>query len=321
MMPINIVYPDAHTLNPGDLDWEPLQQLGQLQAYDYTSKDQVVERLKSADIVLVNKVILDRETLQALPRLRCVCVTATGYNNVDTEAARERGIPVCNVSGYSTPAVAQHVFAMLLEMTNQVGAHAVSVRNGAWSGQPHFAYWLQTLDELQGKTMGIYGFGRIGQAVAKIAMAFGMAVKATHKHPKRDAMAGVEFVSLEQLFRESDVISLNAPLTENNVEIVNADLLGQMRPTAYLINTGRGGLINEADLYEALSAKKIKGAALDVLQTEPPREQHPLFNLDNCWVTPHQAWASLAARQRLLNGVVDNIKAFLDGQPQNVVNP
>lgn len=320
-MSINIVYPDAHTLNPGDLDWGPLQNLGQLQTYDYTPKDQVVERLKLADIALVNKVILDRETILALPRLQCICVTATGYNNVDTAAARERSIPVCNVSGYSTPAVAQHVFAMLLEMTNQVGAHAASVREGDWAEQPHFAYWLQTLDELQGKTMGIYGFGRIGQAVAKIAMAFGMEVKATHKHPKRDAMERVQFVSLEQLFQESDVISLNAPLTEKNFEIVNSDLLGQMRPGAYLINTGRGGLIHEQDLYEALSAKKIKGAALDVLQTEPPKEQHPLFTLDNCWITPHQAWASHAARQRLLNSVVENVQAFLNGQPINVVHP
>ncbi|HKK75645.1 MAG TPA: D-2-hydroxyacid dehydrogenase [Saprospiraceae bacterium] len=319
-MSINIVYPDAHTLNPGDLDWMPLQKLGHLQAYEHTPADQVVERLKEADIVLVNKVKINAEILDQLPRLRCICVTATGYNNVDTEAARERDIPVCNAVGYSTPAVAQHVFALLLEMTNRVGAHARSVRAGDWSGQPHFAYWLETLDELYGKTMGIYGFGRIGQAVAKIAMAFGMQVRATHKHPIRDAMEGVHFVPLEQLFRESDVISLNAPLTEDNFEIVNAELLGQMQATAYLINTGRGGLINETDLHAALSAKRLKGAALDVLQNEPPREGHPLLALDNCWITPHQAWASYAARQRLLDIVVENVKAFLDGQPTNVVN-
>lgn len=319
-MPINIVYPDAYALNPGDLDWTPLQKLGQLQTYEHTPTDQVVERLKEADIVLVNKVKIDADLLTQLPRLRCICVTATGYNNVDIDAARQRGIPVCNAVGYSTPAVAQHVFAMLLEMTNQVGAHAASVRAGDWAEQPHFAYWLQTIDELQGKTMGIYGFGRIGQAVAKIAMAFGMQVQATHKHPERDAMPGVQFVPLEQLFRESDVISLNAPLTEANFEIVNAELLHVMQPTAYLINTGRGGLIHEQDLHAALSAKKLKAAALDVLQTEPPRAQHPLCELDNCWITPHQAWASLAARQRLLDIVVQNVQAFLNDQPINVVN-
>lgn len=319
-MSLKIIYPDAHTLNPGDLDWSPLQKLGQLRTYAHSPVDQVVERLKEADIALVNKVKIDASVLAQLPRLQCICVTATGYNNVDTRASREQGIPVCNAVGYSTPAVVQHVFALLLEMTNQVGAHANSVRKGDWARQPHFAYWMETLDELQGKTMGIYGFGRIGQAVAKVALAFGMQVKATHKHPKRDAMKGVSFVPLDQLFRESDVISLNAPLSRDNFEIVNAGLLSLMQPSAYLINTGRGGLINEQDLYQALKAKRLKGAGLDVLQQEPPREDHPLFGLDNCWITPHQAWASYAARQRLLNIVVENVKAFLEGKPQNVVN-
>lgn len=320
LMSPTIVYPDAHTLNPGDLDWAPLQQSGRLITYDYTPASQVVERLKAADIALVNKVIIDAEVLAQLPRLRCICVTATGYNNVDLEAARWRGIPVCNVVDYSTPAVAQHVFALLLAMTNGVAAHTASVRAGDWAAQQHFAYWLHSIDELAGKTMGIYGFGRIGQAVARIALAFGMQVLATHKHPERDATEGVRFVALAELFRESDVVSLSAPLTEANFEIVNADLLNQMRPTAYLINTSRGGLIKESDLYAALGAKRIKGAALDVLQTEPPRGQHPLFTLDNCWITPHQAWASQAARQRLLDKVADNVRAFLAGKPQQVVN-
>lgn len=317
---IKIVYADSHTLNPGDLDWSPIQQLGDFVHYELSRPDQVVQRLIEADIVLVNKVVLDAKILSQLPDLQCICVTATGYNNVDLAAASARNIPVCNAVGYSTPAVAQHVFAMLLEMTNGVGEHNQSVKAGEWSTQPHFSYWHQSLDELAGKTMGIYGFGRIGQAVAKIAMAFGMKILATHKHPERDAMPGVEFVDLETLFSESDAISLHAPLSDANFEIVNTALLEKMKPTAYLINTGRGGLVQEQDLYAALAAKKLKGAALDVLQTEPPKGKHPLFELDNCWVTPHQAWASRAARQRLLNIVAENIQAFLDGNPKNVVN-
>lgn len=318
---IKIVYPDAFTLNPGDLNWAPIQEFGDFISYEYSRPDQIVERLKDADIALVNKVILDAEVLTQLPKLQCICVTATGYNNVDLGLAKAKNIPVCNAVGYSTPAVAQHVFALLLEMTNGVGKYSQSVKSGDWAAQPHFSYWHQSLDELAGKTMGIYGFGRIGQAVAKIAMAFGMKVVATHKHPKRDAMAGVEFVDLETLFRESDAISLHAPLSDANFEIVNARLFHKMKPSAYLLNTGRGGLINEGDLYAALAAKKLRGAALDVLQAEPPKGAHPLFELDNCWITPHQAWASKAARQRLLGIVAENIKAFLAGQAQNVVNP
>lgn len=316
----NIVYLDSHTLNPGDLDWSPIANLGHFQRYEFTEPNQIVERAKNADIVLVNKALITAEVLAQLPNLKCICVTATGYNNVDLKAARAKQIPVCNAVGYSTPAVAQHVFALLLAMTNGVERHSQSAKSGDWAAQQHFAYWFEALDELRGKTMGIYGLGRIGQSVARIALAFEMKVLATHKHPERDAMPGVQFVDLETLFAESDVVSLHAPLSDKNLEIVNKDLLATMKPSAYLINTGRGGLIQEQDLYEALSKKQIKGAALDVLQKEPPNGPHPLFELDNCIITPHQAWASLAARKRLMQIVADNIKAFLDGEPTQVVN-
>lgn len=315
-----IVYLDAHTLNPGDIDWSPISSLGDFQRYEFTEPDQVVERAKIADIVLVNKALITAEVLAQLPNLKCICVTATGYNNVDLKAARARNIPVCNAVGYSTPAVAQHVFALLLAMTNGVERHSHSAKSGDWAAQQHFAYWFEALDELRGKKMGIYGLGRIGQSVAKIALAFEMSVLATHKHPKRDAMPGVQFVDLETLFSDSDVISLHAPLSDQNHEIVNTDLLAKMKSSAYLINTGRGGLIQEQDLYEALSKQQIKGAALDVLQKEPPSGPHPLFELDNCIITPHQAWASLAARKRLMDIVAGNIKAFLKGEPTQVVN-
>lgn len=320
MQELNIVYLDAYTLNPGDLDWSPIATLGHFQRYEFTEQNQVVERAKNTDIVLVNKVKLDAEIISQLPQLKCICVTATGYNNVDLEAARSRNIPVCNAVGYSTPAVAQQVFALLLALTNRVESHSQSVQSGDWAAQQHFSYWLHPLDELAGKTMGIYGLGRIGQSVARVALAFGMQVLATHKHPKRDAMPGVRFVNLATLFKESDVISLHAPLSESNFEIVNRQLLSTMKPTSYLINTGRGGLIQEQDLYEALSKQQIKGAALDVLQTEPPAGPHPLFELDNCVITPHQAWASVAARKRLLQIVADNIQAFVSGTPRFVVN-
>jgi glycerate dehydrogenase len=252
--------------------------------------------------------------------LKCICVTATGYNNVDLQAARERGIPVCNAVGYSTDSVAQHVFALLLALTNKVYQHHISVQAGEWQRSDDFAYTLHTLPELAGKIFGIYGFGRIGQRVADLAQAFGMKILATHKHPERDARPGVEFVSLEELFERSDVTSLHAPLSEANREIVNAQLLQRMKSTAYLINTGRGGLIQEADLKLALQEGQLAGAALDVLSTEPPKEGNVLISAPNCILTPHLAWASLEARQRLMDITLNNIRAFQAGAPQNVVN-
>lgn len=317
---MKIIALDGRTLNPGDLSWENLSAFGEYEIYDFTPEEQVVERGRPADILLVNKVVLGKDELAQLPNLKCICVTATGYNNVDLQAARERGIPVCNAVGYSTDSVAQHVFALLLALTNKVYQHHISVQAGEWQRSDDFAYTLHTLPELAGKIFGIYGFGRIGQRVADLAQAFGMKILATHKHPKRDARPGVEFVSLEELFERSDVTSLHAPLSEANREIVNAQLLQRMKSTAYLINTGRGGLIQEADLKLALQEGQLAGAALDVLSTEPPKEGNVLISAPNCILTPHLAWASLEARQRLMDITLNNIRAFQAGAPQNVVN-
>lgn len=311
---------DGYTLNPGDLSWDALYALGDLTVHDFTPTELLESRATGADIVLVNKALLHRELIFRLPDLKCVVVTATGYNNVDTAAARERGIAVCNAVGYSTEAVVQHVFALLLEMTNAVGAHDESVRRGDWAAQQHFSYALKPIMELAGKTLGIYGFGNIGRRVGEVAQAFGMQVIATHKHPERDARPGVRFVSLEALFEQSDVVTLHAPLSPANTGIVNGVLLQRMKPGALLINTGRGGLINESDLRLALEEGRLAGAALDVLSVEPPPAAHVLIGAPNCIVTPHLAWAALEARRRLMDICVSNVAAFLSGRPQNVVN-
>lgn len=315
-----LVVLDGYTLNPGDLSWNKLRALGQLQVYEYSAPEVILERAQKADILLPNKAIISKEIIDQCPDLQCICVTATGYNNVDLAAAKNRGIPVCNVAGYSTYSVAQHVFALLLEMTNAVAAHHSSVEAGEWAASRDFSYHLSTLIELQDKVMGIYGFGRIGQQVARIAQAMGMQVIATHKHPKRDAMPGVRFVALEELFSESDVVSLHAPLNKNNQGIMNADMLNRMKPGAYLINTARGPLIVEKDLKMALESGHLAGAGLDVLSSEPPRKDHPLVGVPNCWITPHNAWASLASRQRMMELIAENVCSFLRGQAKNVVN-
>ncbi|MEM0992391.1 MAG: D-2-hydroxyacid dehydrogenase [Bacteroidota bacterium] len=315
-----IVVLDGHTLNPGDLSWDTLKALGTVEIYERSAADEIIKRAEQADIILSNKVPISKETIAALPKLKYIGVMATGYNNIAIEAARIRNIPVCNASGYSTTSVAQHVFALILALLNRVEAHHASVQVGQWSQYPDFSYTLQTIHELAGKTLGIYGLGKIGNKVADIALAFDMKVLATHKHPIRDARLGVDFVELPELFAASDFISLHAPLSAANRQIVNRNLLEKMRPSAYLINTGRGGLIQEADLKKALINRQLAGAALDVLSQEPPPIDHPLLDAPNCIITPHMAWASLASRTRLMNICVENIKAFLDGKPQNVVN-
>lgn len=310
---------DARTMNPGDLSWHPLERLGSLTTYPYTPAAQVIERAQSADILLVNKVILNEEVLAQLPKLQCVCVSATGYDNVDLEAASQRGIPVCNAVGYSTDSVAQQVFALLLALANRVYEHHISVQAGEWRRSDDFSYTLQTIPELAGKTFGIYGFGRIGQRVAELAQAFGMRILSTHKHPERDARPGVRFVDLPTLFAQSDVVSLHAPLSEDNREVVDADLLERMKPSAYLINTGRGGLIDEQALQRALQQGQLAGAGLDVLSVEPPVDGNVLTTAPNCLITPHMAWATQASRQRLLDITVENVRGFLMGEVQNQV--
>lgn len=315
-----IVILDGYTLNPGDLSWNKVKAIGATRIYEHTSEEDIVERAKDAEIVVVNKVPMKATTLARLPRLKCICLLATGYNNIDIETAKEQGIVVCNAVGYGSASVAQHVFALLLRLTHRIAEHDQSVQAGKWSAHRDFSYWLQTIPELEGRTFGIYGFGKIGQQVAMIAQAFGMQVLATHKHPERDQREGVQFVSIENLFSQSDVISLHAPLSDENRGIVNKTLLQKMKSSAILINTGRGGLINEQDLATILKDKTIFGAALDVLSQEPPPNDHPLFGLNNCIITPHMAWAAQEARERLLDITVENISAFLHGTPQNQVN-
>ncbi len=314
-----IVVLDGYTTNPGDLSWNKIKALGPTTVYEHTMEEEILDRAAEAEILLVNKVPMKKATLSKLPHLKCICLLATGYNNIDTQTATEQGIVVCNAVGYGSASVAQHVFALLLTLTNQVYRHNESVQEGKWSEHRDFSYYLQTIPELAGSTFGIYGFGKIGQQVATIAQAFGMKILATHKHPERDKRPGVEFVPIAELFSKSDVISLHAPLSNENKGIVNKELLQKMKSSAILINTGRGGLINEADLAAVLREKVLFGAALDVLSKEPPPKDHPLFGLDNCLITPHMAWAAKEARERLLDITVENICAYLHGQPQNQV--
>lgn len=315
---MNIVVLDGYTLNPGDLSWEPLKKLGTCVIHDRIAHDQVVPIAAEADIVLTNKVPVTREHISKLPRLKYIGVLATGFNIVDTAAARERNIPVTNIPAYGTRSVAQMTFALLLELTQHTGHHAQTVRDGRWTKSPDFCYWDYPLIELDGLTMGIVGLGRIGKAVADLAKAFGMKVQTIKR--SQTTVPGIELVDEETLFRTSDVISLHCPLTPETKHIINAQRLGWMKPTAFLLNTSRGPLIDEAALAEALNAGRIAGAGLDVLSVEPPPASNPLFQAKNCFITPHIAWATHAARSRLMATAVANLDAFLKGKPQNVVN-
>jgi glycerate dehydrogenase len=315
---MQIVVLDGHTLNPGDLSWADLEALGRCKVYERTPPDEIVSRAAEAEIVLTNKAALSRETIGRLPQLRYIGVTATGYNIVDVAAARERNIPVCNVPDYAAQSVVQMVFAHLLNFTLHVADHARGVAAGRWSRSPDFAYWDFSLIEVAGLTMGVVGFGRIGRATAQVALAMGMKVLACDKVTA--AFAGVGFVGLDELLRQSDVVSLHCPLMPETHHLVNAERLALMKRSAYLINTGRGPLVDEAALAAALRAGQIAGAGLDVLSSEPPPADHPLLTAPNCQITPHIAWATRAARKRLLDVTVSNVRAFLAGTPQNVVN-
>ena len=320
-METKIVILDGHTLNPGDLSWDGLGALGECVVHDRSSPAEVVSRAREAGIVLTNKTVLTREQIFALPRLRYIGVLATGYNVVDVAAARKRGVPVCNVPTYGTRSVAQHTFALLLELAHRAGHHARTVSEGRWARSPDFCYWDHPLVELDGRTLGIVGFGRIGRAVSELAAAFGMRVLADNHRVPESAPPFVQFVELDRLFAESDVISLHCPLTLQTKHLVNGDRLAKMKPTAFLINTSRGPLIDEAALADALNQGRLAGAGLDVLAVEPPGADHPLVAARNCLITPHIAWATRAARARLMEPAVANVRAFLAGRPQNVVNP
>ena len=316
---MNITVLDGYTLNPGDLSWEGLKKFGNLTVYDRTPADKTVKRAKGADAIFTNKVVISREIIGQLPQLKFIGVLATGYNVVDVETAREAGIVVCNIPAYSTNSVAQMVFAHILNFTQRVGLHAQQVSSGQWSSHHDFCFWSTPQTELAGKTLGIIGFGRIGQQVARIGDAFGMKIIFYNRSSKKGIPSQFRQVTLEEVFRESDFLSINCPLTTENTGFVNASNIDQMKATAFLINTGRGQLINEQELADALNNERIAGAGLDVLSTEPPKPDNPLLKAKNCFITPHIAWATLEARTRLMQIAANNLKMFMEGKPVNVV--
>ena len=314
---MKIVILDGFTAQPGDLSWQALEELGTLTVYDRTLPHETVTRAADADIVLTNKVVISREVMDQLPKLRYIGVLATGYNVVDIQAASQRGITVTNVPAYSTESVAQMVFAHLLTVTNRTEHYAIANREGRWSRNPDFCYWDFPHTELAGKTFGIVGLGNIGQRVAQIALAFGMKVKAMSSKPALPA--GIEKVSWEELLATSDILSLHCPLTERTHHLINSDTLRQMKSTAILINTGRGPLVDDQAVALALSEGRLSAFCADVLTEEPPSTENPLLKQPNAFITPHIAWASREARIRLIQVATDNVRAFLDGKPQNVV--
>ena len=317
---MNIVVLDGHTLNPGDLNWAGLQALGDCRIYDRTSATELLARAADADALITNKTLLNREIIEQLPRLKYIGVTATGFNVVEVAAAKAQGIPVTNVPAYGTRSVAQTVFALLLELTQRAGHHSRTVHDGRWVASPDWCYWDFPLVELDGLTLGIVGYGRIGQAVGRLAEAFGMKVLATTRTGAVPTGANVGVVDLPTLLRTADVVSLHCPLTPETKGLINAERLALMKPSAFLLNTSRGPLIDDAALARALNSGQIAGAALDVLSVEPPPVDNPLLAAKNCVITPHIAWATKAARTRLLDMTVANLRAFVAGTPQNVVN-
>lgn len=316
---MQIVVLDGFALNPGDLSWEGLKKLGNCSIYERTNADELFDRAGEAEAIITNKAVIDKRLIDRLPKLKYIGVTATGYNVVDVEAAIRKGIVVTNIPAYSTDSVAQLVFSHILNIYNRVELHASSVRSGEWAANPDFAYWRTPQTELTGKTLGIIGFGRIGRKVAQIGLAFGMKVIFHNRSQIADAPSGMFQKSIGEVFSESDVVSINCPLTAENSQFVDLKLLQKMKRSAILINTGRGGLINEAELATALNSGVIAAAGLDVLSTEPPKTDNPLLKARNCFITPHIAWATFEARHRLMCITVENLHRFIQGRPQNVV--
>jgi glycerate dehydrogenase len=309
---------DGFTANPGDLSWDPLHRIVKATIHDRTPPDCVVERAADAPLLWTNKVVLDAAILEQLPQLRYIGVLATGYNVVDLEVADRLGITVTNVPGYSTQSVAQLTFALILELAHRTGHHSRACQDGRWSKGPDWCFWDYPLLELDGRTLGLVGYGAIAKATARIAQAMGMHVIAYQ--PSRRDEGKVELADLDEIFSRSDIVSLHCPLDESNRGMVNAKRLALMKPSAFLINTARGALVCEQDLAQALSQGKIAGAGLDVLSTEPPSKENPLLSAPHCIITPHIAWATKSARERLLDTAVKNLQAFLQGHPANVVN-
>ena len=317
---MKLVNLDASALNPGDLSWDVLNQFGEVTLYEKTeSEAEAIRRIDSHEIVLVNKVPITETILNACPNIKLICVQATGYNIVDTIACARRGIPVCNVPSYGTAAVAQFTLALMLELCHRIGHHDAVVHQGKWCTSPTFCFWDTPQMELGGKTLGIIGFGRIGQATAKLAQAFGMRV-ITHSRTRKENDLGVNFVDMDTLLAQSDFVSLHCPLSAENSGMVDSEFIAKMKDGAFLINTARGGLLDEQAVSVALASGKLSGAALDVVSEEPMKTENPLLTAPNCIITPHIAWAPRESRQRLLDCCVENIRAFLEGNPRNVVN-
>ena len=317
---MKIVILDAYAANPGDLSWDEFAALGELTVYDRTAPEDVAARIGDAEVVFINKVRLTDDIFAACPNLKLVSILATGYNIVDLAAAKRRGITVCNVPGYSTRAVVQMTFALLLEICQQVGLHSGAVHTGRWQTCPDFCFWDRPLIELDGKTMGIVGYGAIGSAGGTVAQALGMKLLVTARHEK-PVPEGARFVSLPELLAQSDVVSLHCPQTAENARMIDAGALAQMKDGAILLHTARGGLLDEQAVADALRSGKLLAAGMDVVSAEPIRADNPLLTAPNCFLTPHIAWAPLETRRRLQTISAENLRAFLAGKPQNVVNP
>lgn len=311
---------DGFCENPGDLSWDAVKELCDLTVYDRTAPEDVLSRAAGAEILVVNKVALTREIIEQLPDLRFVAILATGYNIIDTECCAERGIPVANIPAYSTDSVAQYVFSFILAHASRVCEHSAAVKSGAWTACPDFTFRVAPICEIAGKTLGIVGYGKIGQKVAAIGKAFGMKILAATAHPEKYADEDVRFVDLDTLASGSDFISLHCPLTKDTQGLINAQFLHKMKKNAFLVNTSRGPVVDEAALAAALNEERIAGAGVDVLSAEPPKADNPLLTAKNCFITPHIAWAPLETRQRLMDIFTENIRAFINGTPINVVN-
>ncbi|MBE6742022.1 MAG: D-2-hydroxyacid dehydrogenase [Ruminococcaceae bacterium] len=315
---MKIVNLDGYSTNPGDLSWEQFEKYGDFVVYERTKPEEIIERAKDADCLIINKSYISAEIIEKLPKLKYVGLQSTGYNAVDCKAAKEKGIIVSNIPSYSTNEVAQLVFALILEITNQVALHSDAVHSGEWSSCPDFCFWKSPLEELNNKTIGIIGFGSIGKRVAEISKAFGMKVLVNTPHPTDDS--SVTFCSFDELLKNSDIITCHCPLNEETENLINKDSIEKMKNTAIFINTSRGPVVDDKALADALNEGSIKAAGLDVLRVEPPTDGNPLLTAKNCYITPHIAWAAVETRARLLEILEENLKSFLDGKPQNVVN-
>jgi len=319
---MKIVMLDAFTTNPGDLSWERIKKFGEVVVYDRTEDDRIYERIKDADIVVTNKTPLGKDVLSRLDRLKFIALLSTGYNVVDCEYAKKMGVPVSNIPTYSTSAVAQLTFSFILEFTNAVSLHSASVHNGEWENCEDFCYWKTPLTELENKTLGIIGFGKIGRAVADIAAGFNMRVLAVSGHETdQSGRKNFSWTNIDTLLSESDFVTLHCPLTEKTTGMVNGSFISKMKDGAILINTSRGPVLNEQAVADALNSGKLAGAGVDVLSTEPPKPDNPLLKAKNCLITPHIAWAGYETRKRLIDVFAGNIEAFVNGNPINVVNP